>query len=137
MKDCKDEMLFVTIYADTITLYSERMWNDLFLDENMIELYFPRSIVEEWYVHSGLDKYEGKDWKNFDDWFYNESTCDGTDGLFNYAMSKGFTPELPPSKWSAEKDAWVWDVGEDGESVGKYWIYEGGRKLYGWSVSNG
>ena len=124
----KDEMLFVTIYADTISDFTGAQWNDLFPDDNMIELYFPRTIVEEWYVHKGLDDCDA-DWTDFDDWFNNYSDCDSTDGLYTFANKSGFVPELPPSKWSSEKCAWVWDVGEDGESVGEHWTYREGRGI--------
>lgn len=131
-----DEMLTVTIYVDTVTDYTEEMRNDLFPYDNMINLQFPRSIVEAWYNRCPED-FDGE---NFDDWLFNESTADDTDGLYDFAVEHGFTPDIPkPCKkevqLTATYEVWAFDDGgavdaaERQHSIGDYWIYVDG-KLY-------
>lgn len=139
MENCKEEMLEVTIYKSTVTPYMSMYgmdFDDPFFDtpDNMMEVEFPRSIVEAWYNRCP----EGFDGEDFDDWFFNESTADDTDGLYDFAVEHGFTPDIPkPRKyevqltatyevWSFDKDSAV-DAAERQHNIGDYWIYVDGK----------
>ena len=112
MKNCTDELLDVCIYKDTITDYFTKYnmdADDPFFDtpDNLIELDFPRDLVEEWYSQFDDDM-------DFDDWYENESTADDTITLFDYAVEHGFKPDFPkPQKFevqfSATFEVWAFD----------------------------
>lgn len=74
----------VTVYCDTTGLFSEAECNR----DNMCDLMFEESIVEEWFeekVSPNVDY-------GFELWYTEEYTCDDTDGLYDYAVSKGDHP---------------------------------------------
>lgn len=137
MENCTDEMLEVTIYKDTVTPYMsvyDMDEDDPFFDDNLIEIEFPRSIVEAWYNQCPED-FSGED---FDDWFNNESTADETCGLYDFAVEHGFTPDIPkPHKYEVQLTATyeVWAFDRDGAAdaaerkhdLGEYWIYVDGK----------
>lgn len=139
MENCKDEMLEVTIYKSSVTPYMSKYdmdFDDPFFDtpDNMMEIEFPRSIVEAWY-NECPEEFKGED---FDDWFFNESTADDTEGLYDFAVDRGFTPDIPtPTKYTVELIAtygvWAFDKGsavaaaESKHSIGEYWIYVDGK----------
>ena len=112
MKNYTDEMLEVCIYKDTITDYFTKYdmdSDDPFFDtpDNLIELEFPRSLVEEWFSQLCDDM-------DFDDWYENESTADDTITLYDYAVEHGFKPDFPkPRKFevqlSATYEVWAFD----------------------------
>lgn len=112
MKNCTDEMLEVTIYKDTISDYFTKYdmdSDDPFFEfpDSMIELEFPRSLVEEWFRQLCDDM-------DFDDWYENESTADDTITLYDYAVEHGFKPDFPkPQKFevqfSATYEVWAFD----------------------------
>lgn len=117
MKNCTDEMLEVCIYKDTITDYFTKYdmdSDDPFFDtpDNLIELEFPRSLVEEWYTANGISNaFDGLD---FDEWLSDESTADDTITLYDYAVEHGFKPDFPkPRKFevqlSATYEVWAFD----------------------------
>jgi hypothetical protein len=139
MENRKDEMLEVTIYKSTVTPYMSKYdmdFNDPFFDtpDNMMEVEFPRSIVEAWY-NQCREFFDGED---FDDWLRNEYTADDTDGLYDFAVERGFTPDIPkPRKfevqltatyevWAFDKDSAV-EVAERKHNIGDYWIYVDGK----------
>lgn len=135
MENCTDEMLEVTIYTATVTPYFTKYEMDYDeVGEPLMELMFPRSIVEAWY-NQCPEEFVGKD---FDDWFFNESTADDTDGLYDFAVEHGFTPDIPkPCKyqvqltatyevWAFDKDSAV-DAAERKHNIGDYWIYVDGK----------
>lgn len=114
MKTCADDMLMVTVYKSTVPEYRKLDWDDPFFNapDNMMEVEIPRNIVEMWY--NGIaDDVDGVD---FDDWFFNESTADDTDGLVQFAIDHGFRPDVPkPRKYSVELSATyeIWAFDED------------------------
>ena len=138
MENCT-EMLEVTVYKSSVTPYTTKYdmdYDDPFFDtpDNMIEIEFPRSIVEAWY-NLDPDSFSGKD---FDDWFFNESTADDTDGLYDFAVEHGFTPDIPkPHKYEVQLtvtyEVWAFDrdgaaqAAERKHDLGEYWIYVDGK----------
>lgn len=101
-----EKMLSVTVYADITGYYTEQQINRL-LDGacglgNMCEVLIPESVVREWYNFIGLNKRHA----SFEQWFYNESTCDDMEDEFfiddiniiRFATEKtGKKPKLDPN----------------------------------------
>ena len=122
----------VTIYCDTTGLFSEAECNH----DNMCEMMFEESIVEQWFeekISPNVDY-------GFELWYTEEYTCDDTDGLYDYAVSKGDHPYFDiddpvyvfyrdkPNKWIVfegdlnecrefgREHGWVWHCdGDDNE----------------------
>ena len=135
MENCT-EMIEVTIYKSSVTPYMSKYdmdFDDPFFDtpDNMMEIEFPRSIVEAWYS-------EWADDTDFDNWLNNESTADDTETLFLYATDHGFHPDIPmPRKyeveltatyevWAFDKDSAV-DAAEREHNIGDYYVYVDGK----------
>ena len=115
----------VTVYCDSTDLYTE----DEIMRENLCELDFPEEIVREWVwltaapgeIERLSNNENGYDW--FDQWYYEESTADDTDGLYDFAISRyGY---LAPREgvWGqtevcphCEAENWFafWDVDKNG-----------------------
>lgn len=80
----------VTVYCDSTDLYTE----EEIMRENLCELLFPKEIVKEWVwltappgeIERLSGNENGYDW--FDQWYYEESTADDTDGLYDFAISQ-------------------------------------------------
>lgn len=74
----------VSVYCDSTGLFSEAECNA----DNICDMMFDESIVEQWFeekISPNIDY-------GFELWFTEEYTCDDTDGLYNYAVSKGDHP---------------------------------------------
>lgn len=76
----------VSIYCDSTGLFSEAECNA----DNVCDMMFDREIVEEFF-HTFVKPDYGWD-ITFDQWYEDEYTCDGTDGLYGYAVDKGDHP---------------------------------------------
>lgn len=136
MENCKEEMIPVTIYKSTVNEYLN------FLDEgdpffetpdSMIEVMFPRHLVEEWFES---DPYNAD--YPFETWYKDESTADDTTDLYQYAIDHGFHPDIPKlHKYEVQLSAtyMVWSSDEDSavasaeaqHSIGDYYIYVDGK----------
>lgn len=137
MENCKEEMLMMTVYADTVTDYTEEMRNDLFPNENMMEVEFPRSIVEAWYEENSASIFSENN--GFEDWLHWTYTADDTDGLFQFSIDHGYHPVVPkPRKrevqltstytvWSFDDDGAVETATKQHEAYSDYWIYVDGK----------
>ena len=89
-----EEMVSVTLYCDTTGLFNEDEMNK----DNLCELMFPKSLVEEWFYRNmdehleetahelGLDVGEC----TFDMWFEDVYTADDMDGFYQFAVENGF-----------------------------------------------
>lgn len=76
----------VTIYCDTTGLFSEAECNR----DNMCEMMFDEEVVREFFYRFVKPDY---DWDIvFKQWLTEEYTCDDTDGLYDFAVSKGDHP---------------------------------------------
>ena len=110
-----ENMLTVTVYADTTGLFTEEQINWL-LDGpsvwgNICDILVPESIVREWY-----EKYYEDD-ETFEEWFHEIYTCDDTDGLYEFAAKRmGVNPQLAESRYN---DSLKWAL-EDLEERKKY-----------------
>ena len=80
------EMVEVTIYCDTTGYFSEAEC----VSDNLCEMKFPRQIVKDYFMQQRGESSEG----DFDKWLNDECTADETDGLFDYAKQRGFTPRI-------------------------------------------
>lgn len=134
MENC---MVEVTIYKTSVPYYTEHLdVSNSFFDENMMEVEFPRSIVEDWYDQYPED-FEGD---SFDDWFSNYYTADDTDGLFQFAVDRGFHPQIPKlTKYTVELTATyevyafdeqsAADEAERQHDIGDYYVYVNGKSF--------
>ncbi len=78
--DCGLPLVPVTVYRDTVGLEED--------DDNLITLLFPTRIIKE-YIESVSDE-------SYTEWLKGY-TADATEGLYDFAKSRGFTPELRES----------------------------------------
>lgn len=76
-----DPMIYVCVYCDSTGLYTEEECDF----DNMTYLQFPESIVKEWFDFKGYGKFT-----EFHRWLSDEYTCDDTDGLYQFALDRGF-----------------------------------------------
>ena len=88
------DMITVLIYKDSTGWYDDKYFEDASHD-NLIELDFPVQIVKKWFDKSGPFHYYEYDAYDFWDWYKNCYDADDTDGLFDFAVENGFTPEKP------------------------------------------
>ena len=103
--DMNDDMLWVTIYMGSVTDWPDDIYTAMDMGLNMhesgelIDVLFPRGIVESFY--KDVAQYDPD--MDFDTWYNEEYTAEETDGLYEYAVGKGFTPEPPkPEKYEVE-----------------------------------
>lgn len=82
--------VLVTVYADTITDYPADA-RDFFDSDNMVDIALPLWVVKQWYI----DNRPVLNGDDFSDWFSNCSTCEDTDGLYQYAKDLGLQPDYP------------------------------------------
>ncbi|MBR5879001.1 MAG: hypothetical protein IKY91_05565 [Akkermansia sp.] len=83
----EDYLIPICVYCDSTPLYTESE----ILSDNLTDLLFPEVLVREWYASTiASDNIVGGDFEN---WLENESTADDTDGLYAYALSRGFSAE--------------------------------------------
>ena len=121
MEKKNEKLIPVCIYCDSTGLFSEEEC----CSENLTDMLFPEWIVREWYKEN--EKACIKDCEAeheepcFENWINNSYTADGTDGLYNYAVQKGFDPFFCMSE--GHKDAVVYEDHEGKTIVvfkGKY-----------------
>lgn len=89
--------MLIDIYADTTGHYSE----DDIKYANVTRVDFPDEIVKEYYDTLG-ENYE------FDQWVNEIYECDDVDGLYDFALSKGFMPVFGRCC-----NGWIWYVDEE------------------------
>lgn len=70
----------ICVYCDSTDLYTE----EEILLENLTDLFFPEHIVREW--HSVI-----KSESPFEEWYNDICTAEDTDGLYDFARSRGFS----------------------------------------------
>lgn len=75
------DLLYMTIYCDTTGLYTEDEINK----DNLTEIAFPRWIVKEWFEQS-----DEKELYSFEKWLEELYDADSTDGLYQFALDRGF-----------------------------------------------
>ena len=91
MEDKRNEMLYITTYADDTGLCSERECDF----DNTVGFDVPRWILEEWFKFGkkenrdmGIDDYD-----TFEDW-YNNYIHDELIGFYDFCIIKGFVPNI-------------------------------------------
>ena len=75
-----DGYRYMAVYCDTTGLYTE----DEMDFDNICYIQFPEQIIHDWFLQSEdsmIYSYEG--------WLCNYD-CDGTDGLYSFALDRGF-----------------------------------------------
>ena len=107
MKKENEKLIPVCIYCDSTGLFSEEEC----CSENLTDMMFPEWIIREWYKEN--EKACIKDCEAeheepcFENWINNSYTADSTDGLYNFAVQKGFDPFFYMSE--GHKDAVVYE----------------------------
>lgn len=91
MENNRNEMMYITMYADDTGLFSEAECNK----DNTVGFDIPQWILEEWFK-SG--KKENKDmgiddYNTFEDW-YNNYIHDELIGFYDFCIIKGFIPNI-------------------------------------------
>ena len=89
MENKRNEMLYITTYADDTGLFSERECDF----DNTTTLEVPIWIVEEWYK-----AYISEEEITFYDWINEECTCDDFIGFYNFCIIKGIVPHINASE---------------------------------------
>lgn len=91
MEDKRNEMLYITTYADDTGLFSEKECDF----DNTVGFEVPRWIIEEWFK---VCKKENRDmgindYDSFEDW-YNNYIHDELIGFYDFCIIKGFVPNI-------------------------------------------
>ena len=91
MENKRNEMLYITTYADDTGLFSERECDF----DNTVGFDVPRWILKEWFKFGkkenrdmGIDDYD-----TFEDW-YNNYIHDELIGFYDFCIIKGFVPNI-------------------------------------------
>lgn len=98
MKTNKNEMIYITMYADDSGLFSETECNR----DNTVGFDVPRWILEDWYKQDEkVNKEETMDVlgvseeeATFDKWIKEVYTHDAFIGFYEFCLIKGFVPKL-------------------------------------------
>ena len=98
MKTNKNEMIYITMYADDTGLFSEYECNR----DNTVGFDVPRWILEDWYKQDEkVNKEETMDVLDvpekeatFDKWIKEVYTHDAFIGFYEFCLIKGFVPKL-------------------------------------------
>lgn len=93
MKSTK--LFLVTIYRDSTRLFSETECDN----NNLTEILLPEWILQEWYKKNEKDFIKECEENSlnvscFRTWITEVYTADDTDGLYDFAVEKGFQPIL-------------------------------------------
>lgn len=121
MEKKNEKLIPVCIYCDSTGLFSEEEC----CSENLTDMLFPEWIVREWYKENEKACIEDCKAEHeepcFENWINNSYTADGTDGLYDFAVQKGFDPFFCMSE--GHKDAVIYEDHEGKTIVvfkGKY-----------------
>lgn len=121
MEKKNEKLIPVCIYCDSTGLFNEEEC----CSENLTDMLFPEWIVREWYKENEKACIEDCETEHeepcFENWINNSYTADSTDGLYDFAVQKGFDPFFCMSE--GHKDAVVYEDHEGKTIVvfkGKY-----------------
>lgn len=87
MENNRNEMMYITMYADDTGLFSERECDF----DNTVGFDVPRWILEEWLKIGEAVEFNESD--SFEDW-YNSYIHDELIGFYNFCIIKGFVPNI-------------------------------------------
>ena len=98
MENNRNEMMYVTMYADDTGLFSETECDK----DNTVGFNIPRWILEDWYKENeDLNKEQTMDElgvpeeeATFDKWIKEVYTHDELIGFYNFCIIKGFVPNI-------------------------------------------
>ena len=125
MEDNKNEMIYITMYADDTGLFSEYECNR----DNTVGFDVPRWIIEEWLeVGEGIgfeEEYTFEDW--YDDYIHDELI-----GLYDFCIIKGFVPNLLDKEFEDKVFYIDWDGNKQIAFEGTYDECRRWCKYNGW-----
>lgn len=78
------KMVWIEVYKDSTGLFTEESCDM----DNVVSIQLPEEIVRKWFYEC---EYQVS-YESFEKWLKEEYDCDGTDGLYQYSVAKGFTP---------------------------------------------
>lgn len=92
-KNENEKLIPVCVYCSSTGLFSEE---ECYL-ENLTDMMFPEWIVREWYKENKKDfieecKSDSLKEPCFETWLNEVYTADDTDGLYEFAVEKGYDP---------------------------------------------
>lgn len=87
MKNNRNEMIYITMYADDTGLFSEKECDF----DNTVGFDVPRWILKEWLKIGEAVEFNESD--SFEDW-YNSYIHDELIGFYNFCIIKGFVPNI-------------------------------------------
>lgn len=98
MKDNRNEMMYVTMYADDTGLFSERECDR----DNTVGFDIPRWILEDWYKQDEKANKEetmdelgvSEEEATFDRWIKEVYIHDDFTGFYEFCLIKGFVPNI-------------------------------------------
>lgn len=140
MENNRNEMMYITMYADDTGLFSERECDF----DNTVGFDVPRWILEDWYKENeDLNKEQTMDElrvpeekATFDKWIKEVYTHDDFIGFYDYCIIKGFVPNFYDENIDEIQDK-VFYIDWDGN---KQIVFEGTydecrrwRKYNGWT----
>ena len=133
MEKKNEKLIPVCIYCDSTGLFSE----EEYCAENLTDMMFPEWIVREWYKENEKECIKDCEAEHeepcFENWINNSYTADSTDGLYDFAVQKGFDPFFCMSE--GHKDAVVYEDYEGKTIVvfkGKYLDCRKWAREHGW-----
>lgn len=71
----------VTVYADNTPFLTEKEIEE----DNLFDMFVPLDLLYKWCEQTGIEHPA--------QWLFNESTADGFDGLYDFCVANGYTPE--------------------------------------------
>ncbi len=92
MENKNEKVIPVCIYCSSTGLFSE----EEYCTENLTDMMFPEWIVREWYKENEKECIKDCEAEHetpcFENWIKDSYTADSTDGLYDFAVEKGFNP---------------------------------------------
>lgn len=132
MEDKRNEMIYITTYADDTGLFSERECDF----DNSVGFDVPRWILKEWFK---IGKKENKkmgidDYDSFEEW-YNNYIYDELIGFYDFCIIKEFIPNILNPDEEVEDKVFYEDDEENKQIVfeGNYDECRRWCRYYNWS----
>lgn len=88
--------MIIGMYADQTGLFTEEELNF----DNWCEVDIPEEILRKWYTENNLAEGTAYELRKpiedvtFEDWFYEVSQGDDTDGLYRFSVENGYVPHI-------------------------------------------
>ena len=92
MKNENERLISVCVYCDSTGLFTPKEYEA----DNLVDMFFPVWIVKAWYKKNEEDLASACEAEGYEpdayNWWKYVSTADDTDGLYDFAVEKGYDP---------------------------------------------